>query len=748
LITSTLAHAAPPEPSGAHPRLLLDAALKAAWRASKDRGPVKGAITLCEHARDTGEHDRAVYMGSEWAKVLQACLVAWAATDDASYAKTATRFFTALLDDLDRTGDGQGGDSAVRRDSGYPIRVLGPSTAIAYDWLYAQLSPELKAKARQRFAAWLDWYREHGYRAREPGNNYQAGYLVSATLIAVAQGSEAGDAGKRLWRHVSDELWTKDMAAALAPGGILDGGDWPEGWQYGPLAVTSYALAARVARRAGIPVEGVDRWLDALLKRHVYALSPGDRVYPGGDTEAETPNMDPHVNTLNAIALGDASPESKKWAKGELSRLRLTDADSLLIDALATVGDKPALVPRATWPTWYVAPATGTLYARTRWDDKAVWFVAECAPSLPVDHRHPSVGTFVLSRGKDDAIVDPSPYGSASTLTSNAPTVASAHLPADYIPSQGAWGEKSGWDYATQTRSGVVTARCDYADQYRFQERASDVPEAARDFVLLPSSDGSDAALVVIDRANTTNAARAMYLRFHAPAGIEVSGDAGTATIGATQLRIATVVKTGGTAAKGHGTGKDCFAEGIKKGQCEAARFPATDYRITIPGPRPLAVHAISVSGGEAAKVEKLGDGALRITGPRDAVVAWTPSYRAPRGANVTHVVLAAQSVTATRDGDTCAVTATPGKASLVVTLDDSCASVVEASSTGGAILKARPLRASPTPSAPRASGCCGAQASPASSFAMMFVVAFVLRRPIRRARRRSRSAPSSRTSA
>ena len=53
-------------------------------------------------------------------------------------------------------------------------------------------------------------------------------------------------------------------------------------------------------------------------------------------------------------------------------------------------------------------------------------------------------------------IVDPSPYGSQSTLTSNAPTVASAQLPEDYIPSQGSWSEKTGYDFVTQRASGVV----------------------------------------------------------------------------------------------------------------------------------------------------------------------------------------------------------------------------------------------------------------------------------------------------
>ena len=46
------------------------------------------------------------------------------------------------------------------------------------------------------------------------------------------------------------------MAGALASGGVLDGGDWIEGWQYGPLAVAEYALAARAITRQGVTVDG------------------------------------------------------------------------------------------------------------------------------------------------------------------------------------------------------------------------------------------------------------------------------------------------------------------------------------------------------------------------------------------------------------------------------------------------------------------------------------------------------------
>lgn len=731
--------------------MLLDAELRAAWKGLVGRGPVQGSIVLCENARDTADHDGAQYQGSEWARTLQGCLVAWAATGDASFAKTAIRFYDALLDDLDRVGDRLGGDKAATRDSGYAIRNLGPWTALAYDWLHDKLSEEQRAKARKRWAAWLAWYKDNGYRARVPGSNYQAGYLVAATLIAVAQGGEAGEEGTKLWRYVADELWNKDMKAALAPGGILEGGDWPEGWQYGPLSVTSYALAARVARRAGIPVEGVDRWLDSLLKRHVYALSPADRNYPGGDTEDDQANLPVAVNTLNAMSLGDASPDTKRWAKGELSRLKLMDKDSLLHDALATVGAQPALVPRATWPTWYLAAGTSTLYARSRWDEQAVWFVAECSKTLGVDHRNRSTGTFALSRGKDDVIVDPSPYGSASTLTSNAPTVESGHLPDGYKPSQGAWGENSGWRWATQTRSGVVAARCDYADQYKFQDRPSDVPEALRDFVLLPSTDGTEATLLVIDRADTASDKRAMYLRFRIPAVFALEGDVARTQIGGTKLAVTSVMRSGGTISRATPRdGKDCFGEGVQKGKCDAARFPVTDLRIVVPGAKPRAVHAIAATVAAKPTQAKLGGATwagVQVGGVREAVVVWptTPGsafdYAVPRGAT-THVILDVDkpAVTAKLAGETCAVSVKSGgdgATPAIVTLDASCNVVVDPPAAGAAPTGGiKPSGAPRPPATTKRSGCCAAQTTPpTSSLVMTLVVGLFLLRS-RRSRR------------
>jgi MYXO-CTERM domain-containing protein len=747
------AAAAPPEPSGPHPRLLLDRELRAAWKAAprEEHGPVAAAIGVCREAAD-GKHDGALYQGANWAKALQACLVAWAATDRPEHSRTAMRFFIALIDDLDKIGDGAGGDTAARRDHGYAIRNLGPYTALAYDWLHDHpaMTPELKARARKRWAAWLDWYEENGYRARRPGSNYQAGYLAAATLIAIAQGSEAGEAGGKLWRYVADELWGKDMAAALANGGILDGGDWPEGWQYGPLAVAQYALTARAARRAGIEIAGVDAWLSAVLRRNIYSLSPGERMHVGQDAEIETPTIEANPLTLDAVVFGDAAPDDRRWARGELQRMKLSQQEYVLYDALAVVGDKPEQAPRTSWPTWYVAAGTGTVFARTRWDARAVWLVAECQHALDVDHRQPKAGNFILSRGKDDAIVDPSPYGSLSSLTSNAPTVMSAHLPDSYQPSQASWSERTSWDWRTQTKSGVIALRCDYSDQYRFQHRASDVPDAIRDLVLVPSADGTDAALVVVDRATTGGDDRPLYLRFRVPGKLALDGDTGTASIapGGTKLAISGLGRTSGKPEATPSGPIDCFKGDPPRGKCDAARFAVTDYRLRLDGPEPRAVHVISTTGGAPARASAIGGEGwtgVKLGGVRDAVVVWPkqPSapltYRAPRG-KLLHVILGAadtdgkSAVTAVVAGDECEVSVAAAGGQIparptIVTLDEACAIAVDPPAASADPAGTKPPAPPPSAVQPKRSGCCGAQVSPETPLGAAVVVGLLLRR-------------------
>jgi hypothetical protein len=237
-------------------------------------------------------------------------------------------------------------------------------------------------------------------------------------------------------------------------------------------------------------------------------------------------------------------------------------------------------------------------------------------------------------------------------------------------------------------------------------------------------------------------------LRFRTPGHFALDGETASSTIGGTKLVIANLGRTSGKATIGVPTLKDCFKEGTVRGTCDAARFPVTDYRVVVAGPKPRAVHVISAVAANPAIATALSGSdwaGVKLGGVRDAVVVWrtegsgTLTYQVPRGKAVTHVVLDATSLTAKRDGDTCVVEGTAGSGPAIVTLDQDCNVTIdpEAPAASATNTKATGTRVH----SPR-SGCCGAQATPTSPIAMALVVGLVL---LRRRAVRQRSARASR---
>src|SRR5690606_31023791 len=113
---AAVADAAPPEPSGPHPRILLDAKRRAALKESArdPKSATSRAVRQCAKlGADLGREARNLYMGLDWAAHATNCALAWHATGDAAHAKTSIHFFTALLDDWVTVGDGKGGDAAA-----------------------------------------------------------------------------------------------------------------------------------------------------------------------------------------------------------------------------------------------------------------------------------------------------------------------------------------------------------------------------------------------------------------------------------------------------------------------------------------------------------------------------------------------------------------------------------------------------------------------------------------------------------
>lgn len=620
--------AAPPAPKGPHPRLFLGpptlATLKS--QAAVAGSAAARAIELCkEVASDPKAFARSGYQGDNWAFPLSACALAYQLTGDAAYAATGVKLWRASLSDLETMGDkgacvpganAEQATASVRRDTGYAIRFLGPHTALAYDWLHDApgVDDALRTQSRACFKAWIDWYTKDGYLNDLPGANYHAGFVVAKALIAVAEGGEDGATSDRIWTETVDDVFAKQIVGkGLAPKGAMSGGDWPEGWQYGPLSVLHYALAARALEEQGVALPAVDQWLSDLALRFVHGLTPGRAgAYVGGDTSDENLYLEPPARVLSATLIGSSSAVAANWAAFLRANVARQRDDAPVFDALAEArSTTPADPGVADLARFYVAKGTRNVYVRTSWEPSAFWAVFTSAPNLVADHQHVDASNFVLSRGVDPIIVDPSPYGSRSTLTGNAIAIDSPIAEADYRPSQTSWsGADLSWVRAT--KGSVLAARADFAQAFNFASTPSDVPFARRDWVFLPEGE-----VVAIDRTRTDASGRLTHLRFRTTAKLTLEGKLATGKSGASKVAIHQVKLSAGVAKVRSFSAVDNCDSGAF-GACTNARVPVDEYSIDLPGPRALAIHAIDALGGTEAPAEVASMNDASIDAPSD----------------------------------------------------------------------------------------------------------------------------------
>ena len=699
LLSANTAYAAVSPPSGAHPRIwLTDATTSAMKNKLADTNSAAAQVTLgCDHIllpEKASELKDAGIQGYNWAYSSATCALAYRITGNANYAAPAVTLFRAMLDDYATLGDGAGGDTVVQHDTGYAMRFFGAYAALMYDWLHDApgVDETLRAHARARFKAWTDWYDTDGYLNKTPGSNYHAGYVFAKTLIAVAEGNEDGATSNAYWNDVVTNIFPNQMIAdGLSAKGALAGGDWPEGWQYGTMSVMSYALAARALEEQGVAFPEMRAWADALTVRYLHGMNPAkDGMYVGGDLD--DPRVDAPLNprALIATMAGPGSDLAASWA-AHVKTTAATDPDICPIyDALAEArGAAPVDFHQAAPATAYIAPGTRNLYARTSWDPSAIQAVFTSAPRIVPDHQHFDASNFVLTRGGDHLVADPSPYGSRSSLTANAMTVDSHAVESSYAPSQSPWGQAE-MPWARATTDGVAAARSELAAAFKGDVAPSDVAFARRDWAFLPEGE-----VVTIDRVRTDDASRNAYLRFRSPGTLSLSGNVAQATMGTSRLAIHGVALSGGAPQVQPITVGDCW-DSNAYGQCQKGRFAATEYTVTLPGPKAFAVHVLDALGASESPAEALSmndaaiDGASQNSGvlgasikrgtSRSFVVASsaeaqsanssTMTYGVPGDTAARHVVFdapedanGASTVTATATNGRCVFAITAGGA-------------------------------------------------------------------------------------
>jgi MYXO-CTERM domain-containing protein len=656
LLASETALAAPAPPSGPHPRIFLAQKVRDAFlQAAMDpKSAVSALIARCQKSIDMpATLTTSGYQGDSWSFTASGCALAWQLTGDAKYATAGIKVWRALLEDTLMLGDKKAcvagaveatAVASIKRDTGYAIRFIGPHTALVYDWLHDApgVTEALRQQTRDCFRNWITYYTRQGYLKDQPGANYHAGFVGAKTLISIAEGGEDGASSDTFWTEVVDDVFTKQLIGnglakdtnGVPTGGFqgaLVGGDWPEGWQYGPLSVIEYSLATRALQEQGVTMlEPMAAWTSDLTLRFVYGLLPDlSSQYVGGDTETTTAFAAPTVSALDATGIGASSDVAVGWGLFLRGKVFAKDARTTVWQALADTRTGTAADPAlAKLPLWYLARGPRNLYARSAWTADAYWSVFTSSPRVVADHQHPDATNFVFVRGGDALVVDPSPYGARSSLTANALTVDTPVVKGDYAPSQTQWS-KADMPFARGTQSGVVAARGDFSQAYWFTSTPSDVKLARRDFVFLPEGE-----IVTIDRATTSSATNKMYLRFRTPATLTtasaspfiVRGDVGASSVAihAVTLRPATPLPVVRAALMGSDCGTTPF------GSCRISRAVVQEYVYEVPGPDVLAIHVLDgmPKGDPAADVAPMDTAPIDTTPAQNAGVVGASVYR------------------------------------------------------------------------------------------------------------------------
>lgn len=652
------AAAAPAAPSGPHPRIFLSAKVRTALMqaaADPNSGMAK-LIARCQTAIDkptmfTGSG----YQGDNWAGTASACALAYQLTGDAKYAAPGITLWRAMLEDITNQGDKKAcvagaaeaaGVASIRRDTGYAIRFIGPHTALTYDWLHDApgVTEALRQQTRDCFRHWMTYYTREGYLRAQPGANYNAGFVVAKTFIAVAEGGEDGAAGDKIWTETVDDIFTKQLlgnglakdTGGVPTGmkkGVLVGGDWAEGWQYGPLSVIEYAAAARALIEQGVDLSAMAEWNGSLALRAVYGLLPDRKTqFVGGDWEGEVPFAKPQVGPFDATSLGNSNDEAAGWAAGMRAKVFAGAARDSIWAVLADSRGVAPVDPTAagtTLPLWYLARGTRNLYTRSSWADDAYWSVFSSSPRQVDDHQQLNATNFVFARGGDALIVDPTPYGSRSSLNANAITMDSARVGGDYAPSQTPWGAAE-LPLARGTKSGVVAARGDITKAFNFQDKISDLMYARRDWVFLPEGE-----LVTIDRGAGSIPTQKLYLRFRTPGTLTGSTSGplvARADVGASSIAIHAVKLSPATppVIRAAPVGTACPYDKLF-GACRIGTFATTEYSYEAGAAEVIAVHVLDglPKGEAAADVAPIDAAPIDTTPAQNAGVVGASIFRA-----------------------------------------------------------------------------------------------------------------------
>ena len=301
----------------------------------------------------------------------------------------------------------ESGKRSFGRDTGYDIRFGLMQLMIAYDWLYDKLGDADKKLLVKVGTDWVDWYHANGYAESHPYENYYAGWIQGLTLTTIAT---AGDnsATDRLVSLLSSKLYWEMPVLNQR----LCGGDWPEGWNYGPYSVMELTLVKQTLLDFGADWGPLFDWAGAEPRWATYQMSPGftDLRSFGGYSGNVPHKTSPALLAVQSSTTADGPLAARLYAStlAEPSN-DLSDGTRGFTAFEMLYADTSATADVSKLPLSYLASGTGRFVSKSSLSDPGAYQVTAENISYYYDHYGYANGDVRLYKG-EQCLLCPSAY--------------------------------------------------------------------------------------------------------------------------------------------------------------------------------------------------------------------------------------------------------------------------------------------------------------------------------------------------
>jgi hypothetical protein len=513
---------APAQPQ-AHPRIWLDAATITRLQAARDANTPEWQALKNWCDGHLGDNMAEGYQYLDWYSFILNYGLVYRVTGNTTYGDEGVIYLTAMLRDRYTIGDGLGGTNAIQIDSGYVSRSLGVGVAMGRDWLDGSpdLTPALINECTTRMGEWQTWIqRPETYGIGEPTTNYHAGHFAMTYSAFIAF---EGDPGyQAAWETKSEEMWVLVRNAFNTQG---QGGDWPEGWNYGPRAMR-HMLGYPWALETG--TNRPDHWNEIdmpsqLVRAQISLLHPSRALMSDDGRWSGDYKGDPRSTTLSMMSvLSDTDPTAKGLARWYTNHLTFEPGgpdhwEAMLFTdrSIAEIAPTAANIGGLTWKGWGHAAARSD-----EWTNLEATFVDVVAWTNSAEEAN--FGEVKIASRQEPLLVDGQTWQLEAEFA-NVPRITGTHT---YAPYQEYWHAPS--VMTVDAVDGVYTyfkiANMDYC----YNGVNDDDPSCSyfrRDVVFLPPDH-----VVVLDNIAASTLSNNITEQWHVMGNPTLAGDTATLT--------------------------------------------------------------------------------------------------------------------------------------------------------------------------------------------------------------------------